>query len=177
MEYYDIQRHWRRIKVHLIDPKVADVLVRDFNKFTFGRWEKPFLPGMVPHEFESCDWWCDHRGRMPAFWQYVKHSACHWLVNFNLELAQASLPKRAWRIVTSPKHSTVWDGDDTLFDLNFLAMGVSIEECWQLAHKRVLKPGNHITVHFAEHYSVDVERNRAALVARGLMKPADAMVH
>jgi hypothetical protein len=56
---------------------------------------------------------------------YVKHAACHWLVNFALELAQHVEPNRAWRIITSQEHSTVWDGKDTLFDFNFLALGVT----------------------------------------------------
>ena len=155
MQYYDLKRNWRRVRPHLADPEVAGVLVRDFNKYTFGRWEKEFLPGMVPHEFESCDWWCNHRGRLPAYWQYVKHAACHWLVNFNLELAQASVADRAWRIISSDDHSTVWDGATTLFDLNFLALGVSPAECYRKARRtgEILKPGEHLTVHYAEHYS------------------------
>jgi hypothetical protein len=155
MQYYDIQRHWRRIRPHLADPKVAEVLVRDFNKFTFGRWGHEFLPGMVPHEFESCDWWCDLRGRMPAFWKYVKHAACHWLVNFNLELAQASVPDRVWRIVTSEEHSTVWDGDVTLFDPNLMALQVPPAKCFKMACNDgwELHPGRHLEVHYADHYS------------------------
>ena len=42
------------------------------------------------------------------------------LVNFNLILAQLAEPKKEWRIVTSQLHSTVWDGELTLFDLNGL---------------------------------------------------------
>ncbi len=124
MRYYDLQRHWtRRIATHLDDGKLNSVLVRDFNKFTFGRWRQPFTHGQFPREFESCDWWCGHHGPEPRFWLYVKHSACHWLVNFNLRLAQLVEPDRAWRIMTSDEHSTVWDGDQTLFDFNFLALG------------------------------------------------------
>ena len=129
MQYYDLKRNWRRVRPHLSDPKVSDTLVRDFNKFTCGRWQQEFLLGMVPHQFESYGWWCEHRGRLPAFWQYTKHSACHWLVNFSLELAMASVPDRTWRIITSPGHSTVWDGDSLLFDFNFQAMGISPAEC------------------------------------------------
>jgi len=160
MQYYDLQRNWRRIRPHLTDPTVASVLVRDFNKFTFGRWEHEFLPGMVPHEFETCDWWCSHRGRLPAYWQYVKHAACHWLVNFNLELAQASVRGREWRIVSSRNHSTVWDGDVTLFDPNFQALKVAPAECYAMARGRVLKPGQHLTVNFAAHYSADLRAAR-----------------
>jgi hypothetical protein len=155
MRYYDLKRHWtRKIEPHLADPRVSNVLVRDFNKFTFGRWNTPFTHGQYPHEFESCDWWIFHRGPMPRFWKYVKHSACHWLVNFNLRLAQLVEPEREWRIVTSEKHSTVWDGDQTLFDFNFLAMGVAPDECFALADVEHLPPGKELKIHFAEHFSV-----------------------
>lgn len=135
MRYYDLKRHWtRRIEPHLADAKLNDVLVRDFNLFTYGRWRQPFAYGQFPREFESCDWCWDHRGPEPRFWRYVKHPACHWLVNFNLRLAQLVEPGREWRILTSDKHSTVWDGDRTLFDLNFLALGVPPDECFRLAN-------------------------------------------
>ena len=65
------------------------------------------------------------------------------MVNFALELAQLVEPNRKWRIITSDKHSTVYDGKDTLFDFNFLALGISPKECFELAYKRELKPGQH----------------------------------
>ena len=153
MEYYDLKRNWRRVSPHLSDQKVADTLVRDFNKFTYGRWKQKFLPGMVPHQFESCDWYLNHRGRMPAFWQYTKHAACHWLVNFSLELAQASVPDRLWCIQSSPDHSTVWDGHDTLFDFNFQAMGLSADECFQASAGTLYRPGQHLPLARAFHYT------------------------
>ena len=89
--YYDPIKNWSRIRPHL--PDVEQILVRDFNKFTWGRWRKKFQPGQRPHQFESCGWWLDHRGLKPAYWWYVKHSACHWLVNHGLELARRVRPK------------------------------------------------------------------------------------
>ena len=151
--YYDLKRNWRKVKRHINHPEVQALLVCDFNKFTYGRWGKKFKPGMVPHQFESCDWWCDHRGPLPAFWSYTKHSACHWLSNFTLRLAQLVEPKRQWRIITSSKHSTVWDGERLLFDFNFQAMQISPEECFKLAYKRMLKPGELLKVHIAEHWT------------------------
>ena len=45
LRYYDLQRHWtNRIDPHLGDRKLNH-LVRDFNKFTFGRWENGSSPG------------------------------------------------------------------------------------------------------------------------------------
>jgi hypothetical protein len=154
MKYYDLKKNWRRVKPHLTDKELNDILVRDFNKFTFGRWNQRFTHGDLPSEFESCDWDIGHRGRRPAFWQYVKHAACHWLVNFTLRLATLVKPERPWRIITSQKHSTVWDGGDTLFDFNFQAFGIDPNECFELAFKEELKPGKYLRVYFAEHHSV-----------------------
>lgn len=75
------------------------------------------------------------------------------IVNFTLRLAQLVEPDRAWRIVTSNDHSTVWDGAQTLFDFNFLALGVNPDECFALADKRRLRPGQELNVYMAQHYS------------------------
>ena len=91
MRYYDLSKNWRKVRPHLNNPKVVETLHRDFNRYTYGRWRQKFPSdcGQHPFDFESCGWWCEHRGRRPQYWQYCKHAACHWLVNFNLErLAQ-----------------------------------------------------------------------------------------
>jgi hypothetical protein len=67
MKYYDLKRNWYRVKPHLENKELNDILVRDFNKFTFGRWGRKFTYGDLPCEFESCDWDIDHRGKRPAF--------------------------------------------------------------------------------------------------------------
>src|SRR5262249_52500724 len=163
MRYYPIARRWtKRIAPHLEDPAVQKVLVRDLNKFTWGRRRKKFLPGMTPHEFESCDWWLGHRGPLPRFWHYVKHAACHWLVNDTVRLAERAEPRVEWRIVTSENHSTVWDGGEVLFDMNFLALGVPPEKAWQLASEggKVLPVGKERRCYLVEHYSHEVRRLR-----------------
>lgn len=147
MQYYPIVKKWSKIKPHIKDDKVQEILVRDFNKYTFGRWGKRFEKGMYPRYFESCDWDMLRRGRRPEFWKYVKHAACHWLVNFNLELAKLVEPQRQWRILTSDKHSTVWDGKDTLFDFNFTALEVDPDEAFEMANKKQLKPGQRMRVY------------------------------
>jgi hypothetical protein len=154
MRYYDMTRHWsRKIVPHLGDAELNDVLVRDFNKFTWGRWRRKFTLGQLPAQFESCDWRDGHRGPSPRYWAYLKHSAGHWLVNFALRLAILAEPKKAWRIITSDKHSTVWDGKHTLFDLNFLALGISPKESFELAYDQMLPPGKYMKVFYAEHYT------------------------
>jgi len=158
IRYYPVQRRWRRVKGLLVaDVEAQEILVRDFNRYTWGRWRERFTAGMVPHDFESCDWWCEHRGRMPDFWRYVKHGACYWLVNFNLRLAQLVEPERPWRILTGNSdlpntHSTVWDGSAKLFDMNFLALGVSASEAFALANATMLAPGEYMRTRLAAHW-------------------------
>jgi len=153
MRYFDPIKNWRKIEPHL---KAAEpVLVRDFHKYTWGRWRKKFEPGRYPREFESCDWWLSRKGRRPRYWRYVKHAACHWLVNHNLVLAQAVRPAKPWRVLTSDKHSTVFDGDAMLFDLNFFALGVPAREAYTLATAadyEELPTGAHLKVYCPEHY-------------------------
>ena len=152
LKYYDLKCNWRKVKRHIEHPEVQALLVRDFNRFTWGRWRQKFEPGMLPTQFESCDWQFEHRGKPPAFWSYTKHSACHWLTNFSLRLAQLVEPNRQWRIITSQKHSTVWDGGSFLFDFNFQAMGISPKECFELAYEKELKPDELLQVHMAQHW-------------------------
>jgi hypothetical protein len=87
------------------------------------------------NDFHICDWDCFHKGKRPRYWRYVSYGACHWLVNFNLRLAELAEPKRKWRILTSEFHSTVFDGNETLFEMNLMAFGVSAQECYHLAVK------------------------------------------
>jgi hypothetical protein len=37
IHYYDLRKKWRKVKPHLGDPELNNVLVRDMNKFTQGR--------------------------------------------------------------------------------------------------------------------------------------------
>ena len=153
MQYYDVQKNWRKIRPFLEDEEFLDLLIEDFDRYTWGRIKEHFEYGMMPHDFESCDWWLDHRGRRPAFWDYVKHAASHWLVNKDLRLAMLVEPKRPWRIITSEEHSTVWDGGDLIFSMNFQALGVDVKEGFDMANKFEFEPGEYMEVGEPLHYS------------------------
>jgi hypothetical protein len=157
MKYYDLKKNWWRVRPHLADKKLNNILVRDFNKYTFGRWGEEFTHGRLPWEFEtSSSVICDRIGRRsPAFWRYTKHAACHWLVNFTLRLATLVMPERPWRILTSARHSTVWDGGDLIFDFNFQAFGIDPNQCFASGAHKELPPGKYLRVYLAEHDSVD----------------------
>jgi hypothetical protein len=155
--YYDPVKNWRRIKPHIYDPKVRQQLHDDFSKYIegrYGRFGVKYDPEKRewPLDYESVDWWMDRgRGRPPAFHKFVKHGACHWLVNTGLMLAQRAVPQRTWRIVTSDFHSTVWDGEDTLFDFNYTALGMEPDFAWLMARTRgyVLEPGEFLETEIA----------------------------
>ncbi len=151
MQYYPIVRKWKKIKPFTETKELQDILVRDFNLYTMGRWGTPFTHGMLPEEIESCDWRFEVRGKHPEYWKFIKHGACHWVVNFCLCLAQKIEPKKQWRIVTSELHSTVWDGEETIFDINFLGMGISIDETVEMAFKKnkILPVGKELRIWLA----------------------------
>src|SRR5690349_5250909 len=51
--YFDLIKNWRKVMRHVKNATLEDILVRDFNKYTMGRWKEPFTKGMYPSEFES----------------------------------------------------------------------------------------------------------------------------
>lgn len=174
IEYYDLVKNWEKVKPNLGDPELKKVLARNMNKFTYGRRREKFKYGNVPSEHDKgCEWqnWDDYdyvvqaNGDVlydvPDFWEYVCWGACHWLVNFNLRLAQLVEPRRPWRILTSRRHSTVWDGDKLLFEFNFQALGIPPAECFELARRggRELKIGTSDPTVLAEHWRVTARRH------------------
>lgn len=157
MQYYDVVKNWRKIKPHLNDGELNNILVNNFNKFTYGRWKQEFKRGMYPRDFETCDWDVFRKGRKPEFFKYVKHAACHWLVNWNLRLAMLVEPDIEWRILTSNFHSTVWDGKETIFDCNFLAMGVDPMKAFEMANECDLGAGCYMVVYYADHFASQIQ--------------------
>jgi hypothetical protein len=152
LRYLDPRRHWTELAGCLRDRELQRILLSDFNKFTVGRWSIPFLPVHVPADFVDID--CP-RARGPsrhAYHDYVRAGACHWLVNFNVRLAAIAMPSGAWRIITSGDHSTVWDGDRTIFDLNYFALGIGAADCFQRAGCRELKQGTYLKTYLAPDY-------------------------
>ena len=156
MRYYDLQKHWsKKIEPHLANKKLNDILVRDLNKRSMGQWGKPFVHGQYPWEYGGRESLDGHRGPAPRYWKYTQYAACHWLVNFNSKLATLVEPQTPWMIITSDKHSTVWDGLETLFEFNFLAYGVPAQECFDLASQggTVLPPGKFRRTGYPLHFT------------------------
>jgi hypothetical protein len=72
VQYYPIQRRWRRIPPHLTNPELQRVIVRDMSKLS-----PRFRHGMKPAYIDGCDSRLFdregnlRRGRTPAFWDYA----------------------------------------------------------------------------------------------------------
>jgi hypothetical protein len=157
MHYYDLQKNWtKRIEPHLGKKQLNNILVRDLNRLSSSRWGKPFIHGQYPWEYGDRQWTDGHKGPAPRYWRYTQAGSCHWLVNFNLKLATLVEPQQHWRIVTSPEHSTVWDGAETLFEFNFLAFGIPAQECFDLAFEdgTVLPPGKFRRTYSVPHFAI-----------------------
>jgi hypothetical protein len=145
VNYYPMQKNWRKIGPSYRHPELKRLIYNEMEDFALGRaidreadYEySDFNLNVLPRYYDSCDWrWSlgsGIRGRKPAFWDYACHSACHWTAQINLAVAMRAEPKRKWRLVSSDKHTTVWDGETTLFDSNFLALEVPTTEAWELA--------------------------------------------
>lgn len=146
--YFDFSRHWTKTLNPIIQLSQAQsILNQDFKKYISvkranyirdaiknglsadsHKWY--FSEGKFPADFDSCDW---RDGRLPAWHQYVCHGACHYIANTLLYVASTAYPNKAWRIITSSLHSTIWDGDKTLFDLNFVTLRIPVHECVEMA--------------------------------------------
>lgn len=165
-QFYPMIKNWHKIRPHLHDPYVKGVLAHDFNKYTTGCWGERFRVGDFPARFEDCPWSWYVPGMYLDYYHYVKHQAAHWLVNFNLVLAMRAEPKRKWRILKSDFHSTVWDGELTLFDFNGLAFFENAGHCFRAATS-----GNGIELAPGEFIKTDLYRDKPLQITGLRVKP------
>lgn len=93
---------------------------------------------LLPREADHSDWRyeCGGPGRKPLFWDYTCHSACHWLSQPNLLVAQRLFPEINWSIASGPYHTTVLAPEERLlFDFNYVALEVPPVKAIQLLLK------------------------------------------
>jgi hypothetical protein len=165
MFFYDAVSRWKEIEPHLEDEEFQRVLRDDFNRFTWGRWRKSFptKDRPLPGDWEGYN---GHKGRYLGpegpYRRYVLDLACYWLCNANLRLATLVLPNMKWRILFSRQNHLVWNGHDTLFDLTSQALYGDPWVAWEFAFGfgRELAPGEYLPVKYAEHFEIDLARQR-----------------
>ena len=144
--YFGIGRHWNsRIKEIFESDVVQAQLFHDFNKYAKFMERRVNKKGSVrrsqghvtysynqtdkPICLDLSDWRCERIGRPYSFDEYVCNGACHTIVNSLLLTARIAFPDRPWIIVSSVRHSTVWDQCVTFFDMNWLALNISATYC------------------------------------------------
>ena len=76
-------------------------------------------------------------------------------MNFNLRLATLAEPKHPWRILTSDRHSTVWDGRPDPLRVQLPGPGHQPGGCFELANEEELPVGKLLKVYYARHYTED----------------------
>ena len=154
LEYVDLKKHWNKIEALLAPGSpINDRMRHDFSLYVEGRWGEhgiSFDDYEWPNDLESFSWQGSTVGRPPRFWKLVKHGACHWLVNYQLMLARAIMPKHDWRILTSDDHSTVWNMKGLLWDANFLALKKTPQEAFDLANYEVMQAGEMLPLGLAK---------------------------
>ncbi len=148
--YVNIQKYWRKLKPLFESPEATKIWQRNFVDYYEQRKSNCVKSGhskarepwrlvlSSPSQFDSCDWRYHDQppGPRPRFWDYACHSACHWVADLGMFVATRGFPQMDWCIITSEKHSTVWNGSikyPMLFDINFSAIGVAPDEAWKLA--------------------------------------------
>jgi hypothetical protein len=67
-------------------------------------------------------------------------------------LAMLVEPERRWRILTSQKYSTTWDGEFMLLDFNFDALDIPAREAFERANEQENPIGRFISLSYASHF-------------------------
>lgn len=159
-QFVDVVRHWRKIKKIIDRPESRTFLLPDLLQYQARRqldcWESQgYLfkdrlhpTTLLPKDFDHCDWRLGKKRF--AYHRYVCHSACYWMVNFNLYLAQRYDPKQPWRILVNDSpdqedggHATVWGGNlkkPLLFDMQGLALFESATQVWDVVRYGIEYP-------------------------------------
>jgi hypothetical protein len=144
MKHYGIQKNWKKLKPFFNTDDVQKQIVKELissqysNCMDYGldfKLKNTDFQNWKPCQFESSDWLYNlgRRGRRPDYFKFVKSMWCHWSVNVSMVALKEADPKTPWRIVVSDEHSTIWDGESTLFDILFEAKELDASEAWSLA--------------------------------------------
>jgi hypothetical protein len=141
LRYYDFNGNWLKIEPFVNRPNVREAIETNYNMYCLSSLGVPLGDMTLEqlYEFklrtEYGDNWKNEdvdvrKGERQPWWVLSCPHSCHWLVNVALELAKLVEPDRPWRIISGKNHSTVWDGNETLFDLFYAINGVEPDECY-----------------------------------------------
>lgn len=143
MQYYPIEENWQKLKLIYRSTEAKSIWYPDIlhyweNRADYlGIKEKRIFnrSNLVPYDFETIDWvkqlnYSKHN--QPEYFDYVVLQASPWLVKLNLYVALIAEPGQ-WQMVHNNAHSIVWDTEDVIFDPIGLALGMTADECYNMA--------------------------------------------
>ena len=159
MKLYDIQKNWNKIKPIIETDECKQIWFRDLVisckrraiEHNYEHHERNYEDYERPMEFDTGDWRFWVQGRPPRYLEYVVQGRCHWVVNMNLYVAMRLMPEKPWRIVAGEDHSTVWYGEDMVFDINYFITGPDISGWWDKLFNdpdtHILKPSEYLKLY------------------------------
>jgi hypothetical protein len=144
MRYYDFNENWSKLEPFVNHPNVREAIESNYNMYLLSGYGVPLGDMTLEQVYEfklrteyGDNWKSEsvdvREGERQPWWILSCPHSCHWSVNVGLELAKLAEPDRPWRILNGKKHSTVWDGKETLFDLFYAISGVDPDECYTSA--------------------------------------------
>ena len=146
MIYYSAKTNWRKLKLIFESKEIRAVMLSQMEQHKKRmeindrvQWIK--RSRTLPEHYDICDWRINHgRGRYPAYWDWVCHSACHFMAPVYLLVIRQCLPGWNWSLLSGDHHSTVYCNekplkDSYIFDPQYEALGLTANEAWKYAKK------------------------------------------
>lgn len=134
LKYFDVSKHWNKLNPIYESNEIKEFVLLQLNEYLEVKAEddgytfKPLTEFEYPYLYNMDCWICNGRKRRLKYFNWVLHRACHYMAPVNLEVIAEAFPNKEWRLVNSDFHSTVWDGERTVYDLNYKALGVPIAD-------------------------------------------------
>jgi hypothetical protein len=124
--YFPIEKCWQELSPIFESETIRELTRYEMNSFLVARWEvKGKTDDLILHktfkypvEFDEADW-----ARTHQYHAWVCSASCHFMCNVNLAVLKIYQPEKDWKLIFSRKHSTIWDGDHLIYDMQSLALG------------------------------------------------------
>src|SRR3954465_1903387 len=96
--YYPIQKRWSKIGPIFHSKECEKVWRSNMVEYLEQRASENGYKYVArsfafPSDCDSCDWRYNRKGKHPAYFNFVCHSACHWLVDMCLFVAMKVHPE------------------------------------------------------------------------------------
>jgi len=140
MKYYSAQKHWRKLKpIFELDEihAIMQLQMKRYQKIKEAAFGRPWnnRSRLLPKDYDCSDWRCNHRGRRPAYWDWICYEACHWMAPVYLLVIRRALPGWSWSMLSGPSHTTIFCGD-YIFDPQYEALGLTANTALKQAKKK-----------------------------------------